>query len=143
MNDVLDSSAVRLLTRNDAAKVTQSSNAASGDLTLSNGSGLTAYVSYDLATEQGIQYSWLSIELGGNTFVAVPQAQASQLVRDIDGSTTLHLVATDLLIGDTKGDFDFIASDDSAVSSGALSIEIEINSVGTVISSAISLTPRA
>jgi RNA polymerase sigma-70 factor (ECF subfamily) len=142
MNDALDASAVRLLTRNSAATVTQSSDSASGNLTLSNGSGLTAYLSYDLETEQGIQYSWFSIEVGGNTFVAVPQAQASQLIRNQDGSSTLHFVSTDLLIGDTKGDFDFIASDDSAVSTGALRIQIEINPSGRVTSSTISLTPR-
>ena len=143
MNDALDASAVLLLSRNTAATVTQSSYSPSGNLILSNGSGLTAYLSYDLSTEQGIQYSWFSIEVGGNTFVAAPQAQASQLIRHQDGSTTLHFVSTDLLIGDTKGDFDFIASDDSAVSTGALRIEIEINSSGRVTSSTISLTPRA
>ena len=142
MNEALDASAVVLLSRNTSATITQSSDEPSGNLTLSNGSGLTAYLSYDLSTEQGIQYSWFSIEVGGNTFVAVPQAQASQLIRHQDGSTTLHFVSTDLLIGDTKGDFDFIASDDSAVSTGALRIQIEINSLGRVTSSTISLTPR-
>ena len=142
MNDALDASAVVLLSRNTSATITQSSDEPSGNLTLSNGSGLTAYLSYDLSTEQGLQYSWFSIEVGGNTFVAVPQAQASQLIRHQDGSTTLHFVSTDLLIGDTKGDFDFIASDDSAVSTGALRIQIEINSLGRVTSSTISLTPR-
>ena len=143
MNEALDASAVVLLSRNTSATITQSSSdEPSGNLTLSNGSGLTAYISYDLSTEQGIQYSWFSIEVGGNTFVAVPQAQASQLIRHQDGSATLHFVSTDLLIGDTKGDFDFIASDDSAVSTGALRIQIEINSAGRVISSTISLTPR-
>jgi RNA polymerase sigma-70 factor (ECF subfamily) len=142
MNDALDASAVVLLSRNTSVTVTQSSDTLSGNLTLSNASGLTAYLSYDLSTEQGIQYSWFSIEVGGNTFVAVPQAQASQLIRNQDGSTTLHFVSTDLLIGDTKGDFDFIASDDSAVSSGALRIQIEISSLRRVTSSTISLTPR-
>jgi RNA polymerase sigma factor (sigma-70 family) len=142
MNQALDQSAVVMLTRNSTGTILQSSESPSGNLTLSNGSGLTAYLLYDLGSEQGIQHSWFSLEVGGNTFVAVPQAQASQVVRNADGSSTIHFVSTDMLVGDTKGDFDFITSETSAVSTGALRIQIEISSTGKVNKSTISLSPR-
>jgi hypothetical protein len=142
MNQALDQSAVVMLTRNSIGTILQSSESPSGNLTLSNGSGLTAYLFYDLGSEQGIQHSWFSLEVGGNSFVAVPKAQAAQVVRNSDGNSTLHFVSTDLLVGDTKGDFDFITSATSAVSTGALRIQIEISSTGKVTRSTISLTPR-
>ena len=142
MNDALNAQAVQLLSRNSTATALQSSFAPSGNLTLTNGSGLTAYLSYDLGTEQGIQYSWFSIELGGNQFVAVPQAHAAQVERNEDGTSTLYFLSTDLLIGDTSGSFDFIASDESAVSRGALRVQIDIDQSGLVTKSSMTLTSR-
>jgi hypothetical protein len=142
LRSALDVNTARLLSSNTVASVAEGSNLASGNLVLTNGTGLTSYLSFDLATEQGIQHAWFTIALGGNEFAAVPQAKAAQLVRNSDGSAVLYFIATDLLIGDTKGSFDFIATDKTAVSTGALRIQINFDAAGQVSSSSISLTPR-
>jgi hypothetical protein len=142
MNEILGSSLIQRFSVASEAKVLDSSGADAGNLVISNGSGLTAYLSYDLGTEQGIQYSWFSFDVDGVSFVAVPQSQGAQLQRNQDGSVTLFFISTDLLIGDTTGSFDFIASDESAVSRGALRIQVDIDQSGKVTKSTMSLAPR-
>ena len=137
--DTLNADAVRSLSRNTSGQVLSSSQ---GLISLSNGSGLTANVAYDLNTEQGIQYTWFTLNVDGLEFAAVPQVWYAEKLLQQNGSQRLSFIATDLLIGDVGGEFGFIASDDSAVSTGALRMEITIGSSGEVISSSMSLTPR-
>ena len=80
--------------------------------------------------------------MDGLEFAAVPQVWYAEKLLQQNGSQRLSFIATDLLIGDVGGEFGFIASDDSAVSTGALRMEITIGSSGEVISSSMSLTPR-
>ena len=137
--DTLNADAVRSLSRNTSGQVLSSSQ---GLISLSNGSGLTANVAYDLNTEQGIQYTWFTLNVDGLEFAAVPQVWYAEKLLQQNGSQRLSFITTDLLIGDVGGEFGFIASDDSAVSTGALRMEITIGSSGEVISSSMSLTPR-
>jgi RNA polymerase sigma factor (sigma-70 family) len=137
--DALGNDAIRSLTRTTSGQVLSSS---AGMLTLTNGSGLTANVAFDLATEQGIQHSWFSLDVDGLEFAAVPKLWHSQKTTIADGGTLLSYIATDLLIGDTAGNFRYIASDDTAVSTGAVRMEIRLDNLGQVVYSSLNLTPR-
>jgi RNA polymerase sigma-70 factor (ECF subfamily) len=138
--DTLNGDAIKSLSRNTSGQVVSN---AQGLLTLSNGSGLTANVAYNLNTEQGIQYTWFSLDVDGLEFAAVPQVWHSQKTTIADGGTLLSYIATDLLIGDTAGNFRYIASDDTAVSTGAVRMEILISKSGQVLSSSLYLTARS
>ena len=138
--DALGSEAIKSLTKSSAGQVLSSTQ---GLLTLSNGSGLSANIAYDLTTEQGIQHTWFSLAVDELEFAAVPQVWHASKETLGDGSTILHFIATDLLVGDTKGNFGYIASDDTAVSTGAVRMEILINSAGDVVRSSLTLTPRS
>ena len=142
MKETLNQDAVGLLFGNPTSKAMQQVSGESGTLVLTNDSGLTANIAYDLGTEQGIQFTWFTLDIGGNQFIAVPQAQMSELKRNSDGSSTLSFLSTDLIIGDVTGNFDFIASDETVISKGALRMTIQIDSKGEVTSSSITLTPR-
>jgi RNA polymerase sigma-70 factor (ECF subfamily) len=138
--DALGNDAIRSLTRTTTGQVLSST---AGMLTLSNGSGLTANVAFDLATEQGIQHTWFSLDVDGLEFAAVPQVWHSQKTTTADGGTLLSYIATDLLIGDTAGNFRYIASDETAVSTGAVRMEIRLDNQGQVVSSSLTLTSRS
>lgn len=138
--EVLDSNAIASLTKSTNGQVLSESQ---GFVTLSNGSGLTANVAYDLLSEQGIQYTWLTLELDGLEFAAVPQVWVAEKVAQDDGSVLLTFLATDLLVGDTNGNFGYIASDESAVSTGAVRMTILLDSQGQVESSTLTLSPRS
>jgi len=138
--DALDQDAMSRLSSSSVGEVL---NSQAGFATITNGSGLTAYINYDLGTEQGIQNTWFLIAVDGMQFAAVPQAWFAQKeVSSDNGVTKLSYLATDLLVGDTSGQFRFIANDKSVVSTGALRIEIKIDPVGNIISSSVSLAPR-
>jgi hypothetical protein len=110
---------------------------------LSNGSGLTANVAYNLNTEQGIQYTWFSLDVDGLEFAAVPQVWHAEKKLQPNGSQLLTYIATDLLVGDMAGNFGYIASDDSAVSAGVVRMEILVGNSGQVLSSSLYLTSRS
>ena len=138
--DALGNDAIRSLTKTTTGQVLSST---AGMLTLTNGSGLTANVAFDLATEQGIQHTWFSLDVDGLEFAAVPQVWHSQKTTTADGGTLLSYIATDLLIGDTAGNFRYIASDETAVSTGAVRMEIRLDNQGQVVSSSLTLTSRS
>lgn len=141
-NDTLDSEAVAVLSRNSVGRVVSSSSGTQGNLSITNNSGLTANLAYDLATSDGIQYTWFTIELGGNQFVAVPRVDLAQKEVSADGSIKIRYIATDLLIGDVTGSYNFIASDETAVSLGALRLEVDLDQEGRVLASSLSLTKK-
>jgi RNA polymerase sigma-70 factor (ECF subfamily) len=138
--DTLNGDAIKSLSRNTSGQVVSNSQ---GLLTLSNGSGLTANVAYNLNTEQGIQYTWFSLDVDGLEFAAVPQVWHAEKKMQPNGSQLLTYIATDLLVGDMVGNFRYIASDDSAVSTGAVRMEILISESGQVLSSSLYLTARS
>jgi len=138
--EALDSSAVASLTKSTNGQVLSSTQ---GLLTLSNGSGLTANVAYDLASAQGIQHTWFTLSVHGLEFAAVPQVWIAEKIPQTDGSVILSFLATDLLVGDTSGNFGYIASDTSVVSTGAVRMNVQVDSSGKVLSSSLTLTPRS
>ena len=137
--DFLNTEAVRSLSKSTDGQVLSSSQ---GLLTLSNGSGITANIAYDLNTAQGIQHSWFSLEVDEMEFAAVPNVWHSRKSYLADGSAVLTLLATDLTVGDVEGHFGFLANNNSAVSSGAVSLEVVVSPAGQVIRSSLSINPR-
>jgi hypothetical protein len=137
--DILNRDAVAALSEEPVGRVLSSG---AGLATLTNGSGLTASIAYDLATERGVQHASFTLDIGGLEFAAVPKLWHAEKKTLIDGTTVLSYVATDLLVGDINGNFRYIVTDDSPVSTGAVRMEIRLDSSGKVLSSSLSLTPR-
>ena len=139
-------------TLNGAAAVTLASSSvgssaisslAPGYVELSTGSGLTGQVSFDAASKNGIQSAWLKISVGGKNFIAVPNVSFSQKTIRQDGSMLIEYIATDLLIGDASGEFEFVALNDTVVSRSAIRVNLVLDSNGELLNSSLSLTPRA
>jgi RNA polymerase sigma factor (sigma-70 family) len=114
-----------------------------GYVELSTGSGLTGQVSFDAASKNGIQSAWLKISVGGKNFIAVPNVSFSQKTIRQDGSMLIEYIATDLLIGDASGEFEFVALNDTVVSRSAIRVNLVLDSNGELLNSSLSLTPRA
>lgn len=138
--DILDSEAVAGLSKTTDGEVLSTD---AGLVTLSNGSGLTAAVAYDLGTVRGIQHASFTLEVGGLEFAAVPKLWHAEKKQLVDGSIVLSYVATDLLVGDINGNFRYIVMDETLVSSGAVRMEIRLDATGKVVSSNLSLTPKS
>jgi RNA polymerase sigma factor (sigma-70 family) len=114
-----------------------------GYVELSTGSGLTGQVSFDSASKSGIQSAWLKISVGGKNFIAVPNVSFSQKTIRQDGSMLIEYIATDLLIGDASGEFEFVAINDTVVSRSAIRVNLVLDSNGELLNSSLSLTPRS
>jgi RNA polymerase sigma-70 factor (ECF subfamily) len=113
-----------------------------GSLKIDTGSGLAGSIEYDLYSEAGIDRAWFTITVDGQEFISAPKVAFAQKTLNQDGTTTLSYIATDLLIGDKSGDYDFIAMNDTVVSRSALRATLVFDSEGSIIDSSISLTPR-
>ena len=114
-----------------------------GYVELSTGSGLTGQVSFDADSKNGIKSAWLKISVGGKNFIAVPNVSFSQKTIRQDGSMLIEYIATDLLIGDASGEFEFVALNDTVVSRSAIRVNLVLGSNGELLNSSLSLTPRA
>jgi hypothetical protein len=105
---------------------------------------LTAHISYNLDLDIPVHYLWINLAIDGLKFDAVPKASISQKrVDPTTGNTIIEYMATDLLVGDTQGSFNFVAVDNSAVSFGYLQIQLELDPEGNVVKSSLSLTSRS
>jgi len=108
-------------------------------LVISNGSGVTAFLAYDLASANGIQFVSFRIVSGGNEFVASPKSWIASKQTTKDGSTTLFLGATSLTIGDSSGRFGNLSLDDTPVSSSKIRLEVVLDASGAVTSSYLAI----
>jgi RNA polymerase sigma-70 factor (ECF subfamily) len=117
--------------------------AASGVVELSTGSGLTGRLTFDASSKSGIESAWFKISVDGKDFISVPNVSFSQKTNRPDGMVLIEFIATDLLIGDASGEFDFLAINDTVVSRSALRVDLVLSPTGQLMSSSISLTPRA
>jgi RNA polymerase sigma-70 factor (ECF subfamily) len=104
-------------------------------LVISNGSGVTAFLAYDLESANGIQFVSFRIVSGGNEFVASPKSWIASKQTAKDGSTTLFLGATSLTIGDSSGRFGNLSLDDTPVSSSKIHLEVVLDASRDVTSS--------
>jgi RNA polymerase sigma-70 factor (ECF subfamily) len=143
LRTTLGRAAAITLATDGLSQVISQATGMAGTLTLTNGKGLTGSISYDLATQTGIQHTWFTISVGGQDFIAAPKVYHAQKLVAEDGSFELNFVATDLLIGDTSGTYKFIAIDDTVVSRSAVRVTIRLDSEGQITSSNLSFTPRS
>ena len=143
MLTALDQSAIRSLSSSQQGQLLSASAGQTGNMVITNGSGLTANIAYDLESESGIQYVWVSVESQGHEFVAVPRVDLAEKLVDDSGNIKLRYIASDFLVGDVTGDFDFIATDRSAFSAGALRLEINLDRSGNVMGSTLYLTSKS
>lgn len=143
MLSALDAQALRTLSSSQLGEVSASSLNSSGTLVVSNGTGLVANVAYDLDSETGIQHVWVGISYQDHEFVAVPRVDLAEKITDDSGNIKLRYLASDFLIGDVKGQFDFITTDKAVFSSGALRLEINLDSQGRVMGSTLYASPKA
>jgi RNA polymerase sigma-70 factor (ECF subfamily) len=109
-------------------------------LTISNGSGLTAYLAYDLASANGIQFVSFKIVSGGNEFMASPKSWLATKQTTQDGTTTLFLGATSLIIGDSSGRFGNLSLENTPVSNSKIRLEVVLDPAGAVISSDLAIS---
>jgi RNA polymerase sigma-70 factor (ECF subfamily) len=117
--------------------------ASSGVVELSTGSGLTGRLTFDASSKSGIESAWFKISVDGKDFISVPNVSFSQATTRLDGTILIEYIATDLLIGDASGEFDFVAINDTVVSRSALRVDLLLSPTGQLMSSSISLAPRA
>ena len=117
--------------------------ASSGVVELDTGSGLTGRLTFDASSNSGIESAWFKISVDGKDFISVPNVSFSQKTTRPDGSVFIEYIATDLLIGDASGEFDFVAINDTVVSRSALRVDLLLSSTGQLMNSSISLTSRA
>jgi hypothetical protein len=122
--------------------VLEASYGPKGSLKIDTGSGLAGVIDYDLYSESGIDRAWFTITVDGQEFISAPKVAFAQKTLNQDGTTTLSYIATDLLIGDKSGDYDFIAINDTVVSRSAVRATLVFDSEGSLIDSSVSLTPR-
>jgi RNA polymerase sigma-70 factor (ECF subfamily) len=113
-----------------------------GSLKINTGSGFTGAIDYDLYSETGIDRVWFIITVDRQEFISAPNVTFAQKTLNQDGTTTVSYIATDLLIGDKSGEYDFIAINDTVVSRSAVTANLVFDSEGSLIKSSISLTPR-
>jgi RNA polymerase sigma factor (sigma-70 family) len=113
-----------------------------GSLKIDTGSGFAGAINYDLYSETGIDRVWFIITVDGQEFISAPNVTFAQKTLNQDGTTTVSYIATDLLIGDKSGEYDFIAINDTVVSRSAVTANLVFDSEGSLIKSSISLTPR-
>jgi RNA polymerase sigma factor (sigma-70 family) len=136
MRPLLGLSSLQRLGADPAGQVeTQTSD----QLVISNGSGVTAYLAYDLESANGIQFVSFRIVSGGNEFVASPKSWIATKQTGKDGSTTLFLGATSLTIGDSGGRFGNLTLDDTLVSSSNILLEVVLDASGDVTSSYLTI----
>ena len=117
-------------------------SAQKGAVTLSNGTGLNASVAYDTDSEQGIQYVSFLVELDGLEFAVAPERWLAEKIVQPNGITEMTFVATDLLVGDITGNFDYIVVENSILYDGAARLKLVVDAQGTLVSSSLSILPR-
>jgi RNA polymerase sigma-70 factor (ECF subfamily) len=142
LRQAMGSSAAVRLASLDSTAVLEGSYGPKGSLKIDTGSGLTGVIDYDLYSESGIDRAWFTITVDGQEFISAPKVAFAQKTLNQDGTTKLSYIATDLLIGDKSGDYDFIAINDTVVSRSALRVTLVFDSEGSLIDSSMSLTPR-
>jgi hypothetical protein len=110
---------------------------------IDNGAGLAAVVSYDVSLNQPIQRVWFELSVGAENFISAPLAWAATKKLNQDGTITLDFAATDLLIGDVEGLYDFSAVGDADLSRSAVEIVLNLTPGGIPTYQELFLTSRS
>jgi len=112
-----------------------------GAIALASQDGIAIYFGIDLESESVVQLFSVEIRDGGKVWKAVPKSFLS-VVEEIDGNVHLSYAATDFLVGDFSGEFDFVSTADSIFSKSGLRVDFVITKSGEFLESSISTFPK-
>jgi len=135
-NDVLDESLVMALA-SEGLLVSQSNTQVSA----ANQLGLQANFAIDLNSQKVVQFLVVEFESDGQVWKAVP-ANSLSVVDEVEGKTHVSYAATDFLVGDFSGEFDYISTTESVFSRSGIKLDLVIGVTGEIISSQVAFLPK-
>jgi len=112
-----------------------------GQLTAVNQAGLKANFAIDLNSQKVVQFLVIEFESDGQVWKAVPGNSLS-VVEEDDGKTFVSYAATDFLVGDFSGEFDYVSTTDSVFSRSGIKLELVFDGSGVIVSSRVALLPK-
>ena len=136
-NSTLDESMVMSL----AARDLEVSRDTSGNLIAHGQSGLSAHFSLDLGSENVVQFVVVNYESEGQVWKAVPGNTLSVL-EEVDGNLRLSFAATDFLVGDFSGSYDFVSTTESVFSRSGIKLDLTLTPSGELLDSRVEFLPK-
>ena len=112
-----------------------------GQLIASNQAGLRANFAIDLNSQKVVQFLVIEFESDGQVWKAVPGNSLS-VVEEDDGKTFVSYAATDFLVGDFSGEFDYVSTTDSVFSRSGIKLALVIDESGEIVSSQVAFLPK-
>ena len=106
-----------------------------------NGSGLSANFLIDLTSESIVQFLEFQFSDQGSVWKAVPQNSLTVVESSATGSL-ISYAATDFLVGDFAGNYEFVSTKESALADSAIVLELETDLQGNIIRSRFDFLPR-
>ena len=82
------------------------------------------------------------VTLDGVELAVAPERWLAEKIVQPNGITEMTFVATDLLVGDITGNFDYIVVENSILYDGAARLKLVVDAHGTLVSSSLSILPR-
>ena len=112
-----------------------------GQLIATNDSGLTANFAVDLNSQKVVQFLVIEFESSGQVWKAVPNNSLS-VVEEIGGLTSVSYAATDFLVGDFSGEFDYVSTSESVFSRSGIKLDLLLNEKGELVGAHVSFLPK-
>ena len=112
-----------------------------GQLTAANQAGLRANFAIDLNSQKVVQFLVIEFESDGQVWKAVPGNSLS-VVEDDNGKTFVSYAATDFLVGDFSGEYDYVSTTESVFSRSGIKLDLVIDASGGIVSSHVAFLPK-
>lgn len=112
-----------------------------GQLTATNEAGLTANFAVDLNSHNIVQYLFVEFKSGSQVWKAVPENSIS-VVDQSEDLTYVSFAATDFLVGDFTGAYDFVSTSDSVFSRSGIKLDFVIDDSGEIKSAEVAFLPK-
>ena len=112
-----------------------------GQVTAASQQGLRANFAVDLNTHKVVQFMVIEFESDGQIWKAVPGNSLS-VVEERDGKTFVSYAATDFLVGDFSGKFDYVSTSESVFSRSGIKLDLVVDESGTIASSHVAILPK-
>lgn len=125
----------------DIASQTMTLSEGNGQITATNQSGLQLNFAVDRNSQQIVQFMLVEFESEGRVWKAVP-SNTLVVIEERSGQTFVSYAATDFLVGDFSGEFDYVSTTDSSFSRSGFRIDLVIDSHGRVVSSQVEFLPK-
>ena len=112
-----------------------------GQVAAANQAGLRANFAIDLNSQKVVQFLVVEFESDGKVWKAVPENSLSVVEKD-DGNTLVSYAATDFLVGDFSGEFDYVSTTDSVFSKSGIKLDLVFDGSGRIIRSHVAFIPK-